>query len=249
MTFGTTFARLTFAVVQPSVVDRLRAAPPNLHGGGDQFWGTHWGALGWLEANVRPGMATLETGAGASTIIFAAGGSSHEAVTPAEAEVERIRAECARLGVDVGGVAFRIGLSHEVLPQLDQHPLDIVLVGGADGFPYPILDWWLLAPRLAIGGHLLVDVAYVPTPGMLVDYMRSSPAWRLLEPVGYRTALAQKLADESPPFFWRGRRRSFRYLPLHRRAVATVRDAALTTRPGLAVVAWARGLLRPGSPR
>ena len=76
---------------------RLRAEPPGLHGGGDEYWGLAWPALEWLEREVRPGMATLETGAGASTIVFAAAGAVHDAVTPDPAEETRIRASCARL--------------------------------------------------------------------------------------------------------------------------------------------------------
>ena len=134
-----------------SLTDELRASPPGLHGEGDEYWGLAWAALRWLEENVRKGMATLETGAGSSTIVFAAAGAEHEAVTPDAAEEGRIREECARHGVDSSSVRFRIGPSHEVLPALEQRPLDLVLVDGAHGFPYPILDWWYLAPRLRVG--------------------------------------------------------------------------------------------------
>ena len=42
----------------------LRADPPRLHGAGSEYWGLAWPALEWLEENVLPGFATLETGAG-----------------------------------------------------------------------------------------------------------------------------------------------------------------------------------------
>jgi hypothetical protein len=63
------------------LTERLRRDPPGLHGEGE-YWGLAWSALAWIEENVRPGFATLETGSGASTIVFAAGGAVHEAVTP-----------------------------------------------------------------------------------------------------------------------------------------------------------------------
>ena len=59
-----------------TLTDRLRAAPPGIHGAGDEYWGLAWPALEWLEAELRPEMATLETGSGASTIVFAAAGPS-----------------------------------------------------------------------------------------------------------------------------------------------------------------------------
>ena len=76
-----------------SLTDDLRASPPGLHGAGDEYWGLAWDALRWLEENVTKEMATLETGSGSSTIVFAAAGAAHEAVTPDPAEEERIRGE------------------------------------------------------------------------------------------------------------------------------------------------------------
>ena len=46
-----------------SLTDELRSAPPGLHGQ-SEFWGLAWEALAFIERTVRPGMATLETGAG-----------------------------------------------------------------------------------------------------------------------------------------------------------------------------------------
>src|ERR671935_72771 len=65
-------------------MDELRASPPALHGEAE-FWGLAWEALAFIERTVRPGMATLETGAGASTIVFAASGAHHETGTPTAA--------------------------------------------------------------------------------------------------------------------------------------------------------------------
>jgi precorrin-6B methylase 2 len=197
-----------------------------------------------LEERVQPGMRTLETGAGATTIVFAAGGSQHQAITPAADEVERIRQECARLRVNLELVDFVLGLSEEVLPNLAPPPLDIVLVGGADGFPYPILDWWYLAPHLRVGGHLLVDAAYNPAAAALVDHLRADSAWRFDSVLGYRTVLVEKVGTTRPRPLFAGDpaigRPSFRYLPPARRARASTRHRIFTTRAGLALVGWTR---------
>ena len=70
-----------------SLTGSLFSDPPALHGEGSQYWGLAWPALRWLEQNVEPGMATLETGAGSSTMMFAARGAEHEAVTPSADEI------------------------------------------------------------------------------------------------------------------------------------------------------------------
>lgn len=227
-----------------SLTDELRAAPPGLHGQGDEYWGLAWAALAWLERNVHEGMKTLETGAGSSTIVFAAAGAEHEAVTPDADEEGRIRGACERLGVDSSSVTFRIGPSHEVLPSLKRRELDLVLVDGAHGFPYPILDWWYLAPRVRVGGLMLLDDAYMPPVAAIVDALRAQPGWEVAAAIGHRTVAVRKLSDELPHFDWLGERvggrMSFRYLPGMRRAAASVAHRAFTTELGLRAVALAR---------
>jgi hypothetical protein len=230
-----------------TITDRLRRSPPGLHGPGDEYWGLSWPALEWLEGALAPGMATLETGAGASTIVFAAARTAHEAVTPDPGEEARIRATCERLEVPADTVAFRIGSSHEVLPALERRELDLVLLDGAHGFPYPILDWWHVAPRLKQGGRILLDDAYLPPVTAVLDHLEHSPDWEVERSLGYRSVVVRKLADRLPPFDWEGGRiggrLTFRYLEPRERAVASARHRFFSTRVGLALV----GLYRRGS--
>jgi len=227
-----------------ALTDQLRHDPPGLHAGGSEYWGLAWEALEWLEREVRPGMATLETGAGASTLVFAAAGAEHEAVTPEANEEVRLRAEAERHGVDAGRVTFRIGFSHEVLPRLEPRPLDLVLIDGAHGFPYPILDWWYVARRVKVGGRVLLDDAYMPPVRALVDALRADPSWEVGAAASFRTAVVRKLTDGLPGFDWEGERigggMSFGYLPPAARAVASARQRVFSTRLGLKTVELAR---------
>jgi hypothetical protein len=227
-----------------TLTDDLRREPPGLHGDGE-YWGLAWDALAWLEANVEPGMATLETGAGASTIVFAARGAVHEAVTPDADEERRIREQCAARGIDHSQVTFRIGASQDVLPGWPARALDLVLVDGAHGFPYPVLDWWFLAPHVRVGGRMLLDDAYLPAVAAIVDYARASDAWELEDAVSFRTARIRKVRDEVPPpdadaLAAHGRMR-FSYLPPRKRVVASARQRVFSTRPGLWLVKKLRG--------
>jgi hypothetical protein len=229
--------------VATPLTDALRAAPPGLHADGE-YWGLAWSALAWIEENAHPGMATLETGSGASTIVFAAAGTDHEAVTPDPGEEQRIRADCTGRGIDTSRVRFRCGFSHDVLQAWQPRPLDLVLIDGAHGFPYPILDWWYLARHVRVGGRVLLDDAYLPAVGVIVDFVRESPAWALEPAASFRTALVRKVLDEEPPFeagadAAHGRMR-FAYLPPARRAVASARQRVFSTRAGLWVVDRAR---------
>jgi hypothetical protein len=227
-----------------TLTSRLRAAPPGIHGEGDEYWGLAWPALEWLEAELRDDMATLETGSGASTIVFAAARTDHVAVTPDAGEEARVRTTCDELGVPSETLAFAVGFSHDVLPTLPKRALDLVLLDGAHGFPYPILDWWHVAPQVKLGGRILLDDAYLPPVTAVVDHVRESHAWEIERSVGYRTVVARKVADELPPFDWEGGGDlSFGYLPTLERMVASTRHRVFSTRVGLALV----GLYRRGS--
>ena len=131
-----------------------------------------------------------------------------------------------------------------MLPRLEQTPLDLVLVDGAHGFPYPVLDWWFTAPRLRLGGRMLIDDAYMPPVAVLVDALRAQQGWIVEESVGYRTVVVRKKADTLPFWDWSGERiggrMSFRYLPPRERVVAAARHRVFSTRAGLALVARVR---------
>jgi hypothetical protein len=231
-------------VTDTPLTANLRARPPGLHAAGEEYWGLAWAALEWLERNVEDGMKTLETGAGSSTLVFAAKGADHIAVTPDASEEERIRAEMERRGIDGGRVRFAIGSSHEVLPALEPRALDLVVIDGAHGFPYPILDWWHTAPHLQVGGRMLLDDAYMPPVGTLVDALRAQPGWEIEETAGYRTVVVRKTAEGIPDFDWGGERlggrMNFRYLTPPERVLASARHRVFTTPLGLRAVALAR---------
>src|ERR671936_1650101 len=226
------------------LTDDLRTSPPGLHGAGDEYWGLAWAALQWLEENVEPGMATLETGSGSSTLVFAARGAEHEAGTPDAAEETRIRTECERRGISSERVRFLIGASHEVLARWEPRPLDLVLVDGAHGFPYPVLDWWYVAPHVRVGGLVLLDDAYMPPVRVVVDALRDMPGWEVAAAIGQRTVAVRKVAEGLPPFDWHGEpiggRMSFRYLPPARRGGGALRPPGFSTPPRLPPVAFAR---------
>jgi hypothetical protein len=228
-----------------SLTAQLRADPPLLHEAGTDYWGLAWPALEWLERIVEPRMATFETGTGSSTVVFAACGAEHEAVSPFADEHGRIREQARAHGISTEHVRFHVAASHELLPRWEpRRPLDLVLIDGAHGFPYPVLDWWYLAPHVRVGGLMLLDDAYMPPVAMLVDHCRASPSWRVERSVGYRTAIVRKLDARPPPFDWHGERLGgrlgFRFLPPGERVVAAARHRVFSTTAGLASIRLAR---------
>jgi len=172
-------------------------------------------------------MTTLETGSGASTVMFAAKGASHTAISPVPDEHERISRYCDQHGISRERLRFIAESSHTALAGTWQpEPLDLLLIDGAHSFPFPVLDWFFAAPHLKVGGRVLVDDAYQPAVNVLVRYLREHSAWELEEVLGHRTPCFRKLTAEGISFDWDDRalgRARFDYLPPSRRSVAAAR--------------------------
>jgi precorrin-6B methylase 2 len=164
-----------------------------LHAGGAAHWDISPEVLAFLNAHLRPGMVTLETGAGASTLAFAESGARHVAVTPSEEEARAINTEAARRAVSMDAVSFVFGFSQEVLPTLSGE-LDLVLIDGGHGFPIPAVDFAYTAPRLKPGGHLLIDDVDLWTGRMLVDFLDGEAAWKRVAILRGRTAVYELTA-------------------------------------------------------
>lgn len=147
-----------------------------------------------IDAVVRPGWRTVETGAGLSTVLFALRAAEHLCVTPVAAEVERIRAWCAARGIDLGRVRFEVARSEAVLPRLDLPELDLVLIDGGHGFPTPFVDWCYTADRLRVGGLLIVDDIHLWTGAILRDFLAEEPGWALRDEFPTRAVIFEKTA-------------------------------------------------------
>jgi predicted O-methyltransferase YrrM len=168
-----------------------------LHANGTtDTWEASTALLRFLDDALKPGMRTLETGAGRSTLMFARKGAVHAAVTPAGAEIAAIQAEAERLGVDLSRVTFHNAFSQDVLPSLasGEEDLDIVFIDGGHGFPDPAIDFQYLAPRLKVGGLLLIDDVDLWTGDMIVKVLRRERGWAYERKLQGRTAVFQKTA-------------------------------------------------------
>ena len=172
-------------------------------------------------------MTTLETGAGASTVVFAAKGASHTAISPVPDEHANIARYCEDRGIPTDSLRFIAESSHTALIDTWQpEPLDLVLIDGAHSFPFPVLDWFFTASHLKVGGRVLVDDAYQPAVNVLVRYLRSHAAWELEAVLGHRTPCFRKVREDVVSFDWDDRalgRARFDYLPPARRLTAAGR--------------------------
>jgi precorrin-6B methylase 2 len=163
------------------IVQRVLADKPAFHLSGTAHWDALPGTLTALRGLVRPGDVTLEVGAGVSTVIFAACGARHTAVSPDPDEQKLIREYCHEIGVDDSQITFLEGFSDDVLPKhlTRERTLDVGMVDGAHSFPVPIVDWYYVARALKVGGRLLLDDVPIPATMPAFRHMSLDPHWRL----------------------------------------------------------------------
>lgn len=203
------------------LVRKLFAENPKFHQSGQTAvtWNSQEQVLQFIADTMKPGMNSLETGCGYSTILFAATGARHTSVTPSQAETEKVVAFCKDNGIDTANLHFGIGFSHAVLPGLAQDgPLHLAYIDGAHAFPHPCIDWFYTEDRLEVGGYMLVDDVRIPTCRMLYDYLRQEKNWEMVRLIG-DTAVFRKLAaaDRTKDWLPQNFNRSypdFSFLPL-----------------------------------
>ena len=137
--------------------------------------------LRFIFEQVKPGMNTLETGAGHTTAAFCIAGTHHTAITPDEAQARRIRDYLSDLGVR-SDLTFINQSSDVVLPSGQSIPerLDFVLIDGAHRFPFPIIDWHYTEHRIPAGGMVAVDDFRMPSVRILHDFLAGEDDWELV---------------------------------------------------------------------
>lgn len=150
--------------------------------------------LDFLTSHVNRDSTTVETGAGYSTIVFSQLGARHTTITPAAEEAARITAYCTENGISTERTTFAIGYSQDVLPDLECTDVDLALIDGGHGFPIPAIDYFYLAPKLRIGGYLLIDDVDVWTGAMIVSVLKREPEWEFEGKLARRTAVFRKTA-------------------------------------------------------
>src|SRR5262249_35693326 len=142
----------------------------------------------------KPGLNTLETGAGLSTVIFAANGCQHTCVTPDKALADRIQDYCRSANISTSNVNFVIAKSSDIIHQLPRSEFDLILIDGCHGFPSIFVDFYYAAKLLKIGGTLIIDDMHIYTCQLAARFIQSDPGWNV-ELKNRRVAFGIKISD------------------------------------------------------
>lgn len=151
-----------------------------------------------LVAEHRPGGPALsaETGCGKSTLLFSHVSGEHLCFTLEGGDSYAKTAASPLLGRD--RVRFVLGPSQRTLQRHEwSAPLDVALIDGGHGYPFPELDYYGFYPQIRPGGLLVVDDIHIPTITHLFRVLQEDAMWRLLA-VELYTAFFQR--TDAPTF-------------------------------------------------
>jgi len=190
----------------------IRDNPPfHLYQGALTNWSVQFDTLRFLYSLLRPGLSTLETGCGQTTVVFAIAGTKHACVTPDSGERDRVREYCVQLGLPTN-INFVIESSDKALSQgtLIPDELDLVFIDGAHAFPAAIIDWHYTGRLLRIGGILAVDDYKMPSVKILFDFLCAEQEWEILT-IMQNTAFFKKLREVKDLVDWSGQKINSEY--------------------------------------
>jgi hypothetical protein len=188
-----------------AALERLIADRPTFHAwpdGAPANWSVAPDVLRFIHANLAPGMRTLETGAGQTTVVFAIAGTQHACITPSRDEAERIRTYCAKHDIP-NTITFIHESSDVALPAGHSIPevLDFVLIDGAHRFPLPIIDWHYTERRVGVGGIVAVDDYPMPSVRILHDFLVGEDEWHLIR-LFQRTSFFRRVRETVNVWDW-----------------------------------------------
>lgn len=165
-------------------------------------YGVDKDVLGFLSKEVKSGFKTLETGAGCSTLIFAAAGANHLAVTPSAEEAKLIREYALAHAIPFNTVQFANESSDIFLPALKENGFDLILLDGKHAFPWPVIDWFYTADKLKQGGLMVIDDVQMRPVAMLIEFLDTDTHWMRAEQISDNTIAYSKISNNIHDVAW-----------------------------------------------
>lgn len=180
-----------------ALADRLDALPGDWHGAGHM-------SPGALRALIEHALAgppierSVETGAGRSTVLLSRLSAHHTVFSVDDAG--SLTAPPRHPEYRAETVTIVEGPTQRTLPgHTFTEPLDLVLLDGPHGYPFPELEYLCLYPHLRPGALLIVDDIHIPTIRHLFDFLREDAMFRPLGIAGWTSFFRRTDAPTFPP--------------------------------------------------
>jgi predicted O-methyltransferase YrrM len=150
-------------------------------------------------ATAAPVAASAETGSGASTLLLSHISKAHT-VFAMDLDTGSVRQVEASPLLKPGVVTFVEGPTQQTLPRHQfAGMLDLVLIDGPHGYPFPDLEYYFFYPHLRAGSLLIIDDIHIPTITNLFDVIRSDDMFTLEDVVETTAFLRRTSAPTFSP--------------------------------------------------
>jgi Methyltransferase domain len=145
---------------------------------------------------------SVETGCGKSTILFSHLSQRHVVFAVDDSVRESgslpfVR-YCPLFRADV--TEFELGPTQKTLPKYSfVVPIDLALIDGPHGYPYPDLEYYFIYPHLRPGALLIVDDLHIPTIARMYEIIREDAMFDELHVEDHTGFLRRTAAPTFPP--------------------------------------------------
>lgn len=168
-----------------AILERICELPPDFHEAGvmsdDVLYAIVRHAEGLCIEN------SMETGCGKSTLLLSWLSRHHTAFTLDKygelpcLSYERVSASAL---LNAENVSFVLGPTQRTLPRYPfEQPVQLALIDGPHGFPFPFLEYYYFYPLLQEDGLLIVDDIHIPTIRWLHDFLVEDDMFEFIETV------------------------------------------------------------------
>jgi hypothetical protein len=172
------------------VINKVEALPADWNGVGS-VGGNVLRAIAQHAERIGAVRNSAETGSGKTTLLFSHLSANHLVFAIDEGKsISQVRNSPL---FEAKNVTFIEGFTQETLPAYHfQHKLQLALIDGPHGYPFPDLEYFYFYPQIEPGGMLLVDDIKIPTIRRMFEIIQAGDMFRLLEVVDDNTAFFQR---------------------------------------------------------
>jgi hypothetical protein len=179
------------------LIDNIAELPPDWHTAG-MMSPKVLRAMARHSEHIGPISHSAETGSGTTTLLFSHLSTTH-LVFAKDLERSVRQAKNSPL-LNPRAVTFVEGPTQVTLPSYKfRRKLQIALIDGPHGYPFPDLEYYYFYPLIETGGLLIIDDIQIPSIERMFDLVRADDMFDLLEIIGNTAILRRSQAPLIDP--------------------------------------------------
>ena len=187
-------------------LDQIASLPLEWHLAGTMS-GVVLRAIAAQAEKLGPIQRSAETGSGKSTLLFSNLSANHK-VFALDCGDSISRVKNSQL-LNSSTVTFIEGPSQLTLPRhVFEEKLQVVLIDGPHGYPFPDLEYYYFYPHISVGGLLLIDEINIPSIKSMFEIVRAGDMFELVELAFLRRTEAPLIDPLSDSWWLQGVNRS-----------------------------------------